>query len=150
MDIEIIISLVIFAFCAGAIDAAVGGGGLIQIPAIMGAMPQLAPATVFGTNKLGLHLWDCFGSLFFFTQSAAALENAGRDWTMCLSQLFRRCGLRVNDSDRYFAALCAADADRDCHLHLHEKAVWPAACAADFKPKDVAPGGVGQCADWFL
>lgn len=52
MDIEIIISLVIFAFCAGAIDAAVGGGGLIQIPAIMGAMPQLAPATVFGTNKL--------------------------------------------------------------------------------------------------
>mgnify|MGYP002714981976 CR=1 FL=1 len=33
MDIEIIISLVIFAFCAGAIDAAVGGGGLIQIPA---------------------------------------------------------------------------------------------------------------------
>ncbi|WP_168405344.1 sulfite exporter TauE/SafE family protein [Acinetobacter indicus] len=52
MDIEIVISLVIFAFCAGAIDAAVGGGGLIQIPAIMGAMPQLAPATVFGTNKL--------------------------------------------------------------------------------------------------
>lgn len=52
MDIEIIISLVIFAFCAGMIDAAVGGGGLIQIPALMGAMPQLAPATVFGTNKL--------------------------------------------------------------------------------------------------
>lgn len=52
MDIEIILSLVFFAFCAGAIDAAVGGGGLIQIPAIMGAMPQLSTATVFGTNKL--------------------------------------------------------------------------------------------------
>ena len=36
MDIELILSLVFFAFCAGAIDAAVGGGGLIQIPAIMG------------------------------------------------------------------------------------------------------------------
>ena len=52
MDIEIILSLIFFAFFAGAIDAAVGGGGLIQIPAIMGAMPQLSPATVFGTNKL--------------------------------------------------------------------------------------------------
>ena len=52
MELDIIISLIIFAFFAGAIDAAVGGGGLIQIPAIMGAMPQLAPATVFGTNKL--------------------------------------------------------------------------------------------------
>jgi len=50
MEIEIILSLLFFAFFAGAID--VGGGGLIQIPAIMNAMPQLSPATVFGTNKL--------------------------------------------------------------------------------------------------
>lgn len=41
-----------FAFCAGTIDAAVGGGGLIQIPALMSALPQIAPATLFGTNKL--------------------------------------------------------------------------------------------------
>lgn len=52
MDIDIIISLIFFAFCAGAIDAAVGGGGLIQIPALMGALPHYATATVFGTNKL--------------------------------------------------------------------------------------------------
>ncbi|AXY58001.1 sulfite exporter TauE/SafE family protein [Acinetobacter chinensis] len=52
MDMEIILSLIFFAFCAGTIDAAVGGGGLIQIPALMGAYPQLAPATLFGTNKL--------------------------------------------------------------------------------------------------
>ncbi len=63
MDIEIILTLLFFAFFAGAIDAAVGGGGLIQIPAIMNAMPQLAPATVFGTNKL---------SSIFGTASAAA------------------------------------------------------------------------------
>lgn len=62
MDLDILLSLIFFAFCAGAIDAAVGGGGLIQIPAIMGAMPQLAPATVFGTNKL---------SSIFGTASAA-------------------------------------------------------------------------------
>lgn len=51
-ELEILISLIIFAFCAGMIDAAIGGGGLIQIPALMGNLPQLVPATVFGTNKL--------------------------------------------------------------------------------------------------
>src|SRR5690606_8959103 len=52
MEFEIVISLVVFAFMAGAIDAAVGGGGLIQIPALMSSLPHLQPATVFGTNKL--------------------------------------------------------------------------------------------------
>ena len=52
MELEIVISLVVFAFMAGAIDAAVGGGGLIQIPALMSSLPHLQPATVFGTNKL--------------------------------------------------------------------------------------------------
>lgn len=52
MEVEIIISLIFFAFCAGAIDAAVGGGGLIQIPALMSALPQYSAATIFGTNKL--------------------------------------------------------------------------------------------------
>lgn len=52
MDIEIILGLIFFAFCAGAIDAAVGGGGLIQIPALMNALPHMATATLFGTNKL--------------------------------------------------------------------------------------------------
>jgi uncharacterized membrane protein YfcA len=41
-----------FAFCAGMIDAAVGGGGLIQIPALINVFPGTPDATVFGTNKL--------------------------------------------------------------------------------------------------
>lgn len=52
MEWELILGLVFFAFCVGTIDAAVGGGGLIQIPALMSALPQIAPATLFGTNKL--------------------------------------------------------------------------------------------------
>lgn len=52
MELDLVLTLVFFAFCAGAIDAAVGGGGLIQIPALMGALPSTAPATIFGTNKL--------------------------------------------------------------------------------------------------
>jgi uncharacterized protein len=40
-----------FAFCAGMIDAVVGGGGLIQIPALVNVFPEAQPATIFGTNK---------------------------------------------------------------------------------------------------
>ena len=52
MEMEVIITLIFMAFFAGAIDAAVGGGGLIQIPALMGALPHTSTATIFGTNKL--------------------------------------------------------------------------------------------------
>ncbi|WP_028311045.1 sulfite exporter TauE/SafE family protein [Derxia gummosa] len=40
------------AFAAGLIDAAVGGGGLVQVPALFGLMPDRVPATLLGTNKL--------------------------------------------------------------------------------------------------
>lgn len=39
------------AFLAGAVDAVVGGGGLIQIPALFAALPGESPASLFGTNK---------------------------------------------------------------------------------------------------
>jgi len=41
-----------FAFAAGLIDAAVGGGGLIQIPALFNLLPSMASATLLGTNKV--------------------------------------------------------------------------------------------------
>ncbi|PKO93212.1 MAG: hypothetical protein CVU16_05550 [Betaproteobacteria bacterium HGW-Betaproteobacteria-10] len=43
--------LVIAAFVSGAIDAVVGGGGLIQIPALFAVYPAESAATLFGTNK---------------------------------------------------------------------------------------------------
>jgi uncharacterized membrane protein YfcA len=46
------ILLVLFAaFTAGCIDAIVGGGGLIQAPALFGFYPNTAPAMLLGTNK---------------------------------------------------------------------------------------------------
>lgn len=56
------------AFAAGLIDAVVGGGGLIQIPALFSVLPQAQPATIFGTNKLA----SIFGT------SSAALRYARR------------------------------------------------------------------------
>jgi len=57
-----------FAFLAGFVDAVVGGGGLIQIPALFVLMPQLPPALLFGTNKFAA-VW---GTL------SAALQYARR------------------------------------------------------------------------
>ncbi|CAH0264354.1 TSUP family transporter [Pseudomonas mediterranea] len=55
MDIDqAMIALGFFAFCGGLIDAAVGGGGLVQVPALLHALPQQSLATVFGTNKLAV------------------------------------------------------------------------------------------------
>ena len=46
-----LLALILAAFLAGGIDAVVGGGGLIQIPALFAAYPHQSPATLFGTNK---------------------------------------------------------------------------------------------------
>ena len=44
--------LALAALFAGFIDSVVGGGGLIQIPAVFSILPREVPATLFGTNKI--------------------------------------------------------------------------------------------------
>jgi len=44
--------LCLFAFLAGFVDSIVGGGGLIQLPALLMVAPHLDHTTLFGTNKL--------------------------------------------------------------------------------------------------
>jgi uncharacterized membrane protein YfcA len=67
MSHEIFI-LCIAAFAAGFIDAIVGGGGLIQTPAILVVLPQYPVATLLGTTKIPS----------FFGTSMAAMQYAGR------------------------------------------------------------------------
>ena len=45
--------MVLAALCAGWVDAVVGGGGLIQLPALLLGFPQAAPVQILATNKLG-------------------------------------------------------------------------------------------------
>jgi hypothetical protein len=40
------------AFFAGFVDSVIGGGGLIQVPALLVFLPGVPVATVFGTNKI--------------------------------------------------------------------------------------------------
>jgi len=44
--------LLFAAFFAGMVDAVGGGGGLIQVPALLGLFPTTPIATLFGTNKV--------------------------------------------------------------------------------------------------
>jgi uncharacterized protein len=57
-----LIFLAFAALGAGFIDAVAGGGGLIQVPALLATLPGENPATLFGTNK---------GSSVFGTLNAA-------------------------------------------------------------------------------
>jgi uncharacterized membrane protein YfcA len=56
------------AFSAGCLDAMAGGGGLIQLPALMALMPQEAPGTVLGTNKAAA-IWGTSVALFRYSRS---------------------------------------------------------------------------------
>lgn len=50
-QLPVYLSLSAAAFFAGLLDAIVGGGGLIQVPALFSALPSALPATLFATNK---------------------------------------------------------------------------------------------------
>ena len=52
IDAATIAGLGCFAFLAGFIDAIVGGGGLIQLPAMLLLLPGVPVPTVFGTGKI--------------------------------------------------------------------------------------------------
>ncbi len=62
---------------AGLVDAVVGGGGLIQVPALFSAFPQLAPASLFGTNKLS----SVWGTAFAARSYAKRIRL---DWEIAL------------------------------------------------------------------
>jgi uncharacterized protein len=50
IDTQLIL-VALASLLAGCIDAIVGGGGLILVPALFAVFPTTAPATLFGTNK---------------------------------------------------------------------------------------------------
>ncbi len=53
VSVPVLVAILLAAFLAGWIDAVVGGGGLIQLPALVIGLPRELPtAVVLGTNKL--------------------------------------------------------------------------------------------------
>jgi uncharacterized membrane protein YfcA len=52
IDVSDIVLLCLAAFGAGTLDAIVGGGGLIQLPALLLVLPHYPVVSLLGTNKL--------------------------------------------------------------------------------------------------
>lgn len=62
--------LIPLAFVAGAINAAIGGGGLIILPGLFSVLPKALPAALMGTDKLSA----IFGHLSSLRQYARHIE----------------------------------------------------------------------------
>lgn len=61
-----LVLLALAALAAGFVDAVVGGGGLIQLPALVLGLPGAAPVQVLATNKLGSICGTSVSSLTYY------------------------------------------------------------------------------------
>jgi uncharacterized membrane protein YfcA len=58
--------LALAALSAGFVDAVVGGGGLIQVPALLLGLPQAAPVEILATNKLASFCGTSVSSVTYY------------------------------------------------------------------------------------
>ncbi|MBK9949308.1 MAG: TSUP family transporter [Nitrospira sp.] len=93
MDVTQIAVLTILAGFAGFVDAVVGGGGLIQIPALFTSFPNTAPATLFGTNKIASICGTTLATLSYSRR--ILLPWAMLRWALLSTALFAFIGARV-------------------------------------------------------
>ena len=68
--------LALAGFSAGWIDAVVGGGGLIQLPALLVGLPGASPAQLLATNKFGSIFGTTTSSITYFRRVGADLRTA--------------------------------------------------------------------------
>jgi uncharacterized protein len=64
------------AFAAGWIDAVVGGGGLIQLPALLVGLPGASPAQLLATNKFGSIFGTATSSVTYYRRVHPDLRTA--------------------------------------------------------------------------
>lgn len=62
-----LLTVALASLLAGFVDAVVGGGGLVLVPALFSVYPQTAPATLFGTNK-GASIWGTAWATFQYAK----------------------------------------------------------------------------------
>lgn len=64
------------AFVAGGIDAVVGGGGLIQLPALVVGLPGAAPVQILATNKIASVCGTSVSSVTYYRRVKPDLRTA--------------------------------------------------------------------------
>ncbi|WP_270411004.1 sulfite exporter TauE/SafE family protein [Microbacterium maritypicum] len=67
--------VVVAAFCAGWIDAVVGGGGLLQLPALL-LIPGISPVQALATNKLASVFGTATSSATYYRRAKPDIRTA--------------------------------------------------------------------------
>ncbi|MGP9785409.1 sulfite exporter TauE/SafE family protein [Glutamicibacter sp. 287] len=70
-----LILLLLAGFAAGWIDAVVGGGGLIQLPALL-LFPGMSPVQALATNKLGSIFGTATSAITYYRRTSPDLKTA--------------------------------------------------------------------------
>lgn len=75
LTVPVLLLLLLAAFAAGWIDAVVGGGGLLQLPALL-LVPGLSPVQALATNKLGSIFGTSTSALTYYRRAPPDLRTA--------------------------------------------------------------------------
>lgn len=76
-------ALLLAAFAAGWVDAVVGGGGLIQLPALL-LVPGITPVQALATNKLSAIMGTTISATTYYRRIGPDMRTA---WPMALAAL---------------------------------------------------------------
>ena len=75
LDVLTLVLLLLAGFTAGWVDAVVGGGGLIQLPALL-LVPGVSPVQALATNKLGSIMGTSVSALTYYRRVGPDLTTA--------------------------------------------------------------------------
>lgn len=76
LDPGVLVFLALAGLAAGFIDAVVGGGGLIQLPALLVGLPGATPVQLLATNKVGSIFGTTVSSITYFRRIRPDLRTA--------------------------------------------------------------------------
>jgi uncharacterized membrane protein YfcA len=75
-SLHVVLLLGLAGFLAGWVDAVVGGGGLVQLPALLLGLPGATPAQVLATNKFGSVWGTATASVTYYRRVRPDLRTA--------------------------------------------------------------------------
>ena len=76
LSAEVVGLMALAGFCAGWVDAVVGGGGLLQLPALVLGFPGASPAQLLATNKIASIFGTATSSLTYWRRVRPDLRTA--------------------------------------------------------------------------
>ena len=76
ITLTLLLLLILAGLAAGWVDAVVGGGGLIQLPALLVLFPQMSAVQVLATNKVGSIMGTSMSSVTYYRRIHPDLRTA--------------------------------------------------------------------------